>query len=211
MAAVTGPTDHCPVCHPEYWRYVALLIGLDNAGFSDQKIWTGAIPRRHCNVTQRKTPEAATASYDLLRLDNQLCFALYAAARAVSKTYRERLGPMGLTYPQYLVMIVLWEQDGLTISEIGRRLMLDSGTLTPLIKRLEGMGIVKRERGTNDEREVWVTLTSKGLELRDLALDARRFVACRLEMTEAEILALRSDLMSLVGQLGPECENEAAE
>lgn len=162
-------------------------------------------------MTQRKTPEAVPASYDLLRLDNQLCFALYAATRAISKTYRERLGPMGLTYPQYLVMIVLWEQDGLTISEIGRKLMLDSGTLTPLIKRLEGMGIVKRERGTKDEREVWVTLTSKGLELKDLALDARRFVACRLDMTEAEILTLRSDLMSLIGRLGPECEDEAAE
>ena len=118
---------------------------------------------------------------------------------------------MGLTYPQYLVLIVLWEQDGIMISEIGDKLMLDSGTLTPLIKRLEGMKIVRRERGTEDERQVRVWLSSKGRDLRDMALDARRFVACRLDMTETEIMALRADLMSLIGRLGVECESEAAE
>ena len=85
-------------------------------------------------MTQHKKAKSEASGYELLRLDNQLCFALYAATRAISRTYRERLGPMGLTYPQYLVLIVLWEKDGITISEIGRRLMLDSGTLTPLIK-----------------------------------------------------------------------------
>ena len=141
---------------------------------------------------------------DLLRLDNQLCFALYAATRAITKTYREKLGPMGITYPQYLVLIVLWEGDGVTITDIGRRLMLDSGTLTPLIKRLEGMGLVHRERGTVDEREVRVWLAPKGLDLQDLALEARRFVACRLDMTETEILAMRTDLMALISNLGAE-------
>ena len=158
---------------------------------------------------QQSNPSAT--GYDLLRLDNQLCFALYAATRAISKTYRQRLGPMGLTYPQYLVLIVLWEQDGIMISEIGAKLMLDSGTLTPLIKRLEGMKIVQRERGKEDERQVRVWLSSKGRNLRDMALDARRFVACRLDMTEREILALRTDLMSLIGRLGVDCESEAAE
>ena len=156
--------------------------------------------------SRNETPPASAESHDLLRLDNQLCFALYAATRAITKTYRQKLGPMGLTYPQYLVLIVLWEKDGITISEIGRRLMLDSGTLTPLIKRLEGMDIVQRERGTDDEREVKVWLAPKGLDLKDLALDARRFVACRLDMTETEILALRADLMGLIGRLGIECE-----
>ena len=161
-----------------------------------------------------KRPQQRNASatvYDLLRLDNQLCFALYAATRAISKTYRQRLGPMGLTYPQYLVLIVLWEQDGVMISEIGAKLMLDSGTLTPLIKRLEGMKIVQRERGKEDERQVRVWLSAKGRNMRDMALDARRFVACRLDMTEREILALRTDLMSLIGRLGVDCETEAAE
>lgn len=139
--------------------------------------------------------------FDLLRLDNQLCFALYAATRAMSKTYRLRLEPMGLTYPQYLVLIVLWERDGITVSEVGEKLMLDSGTLTPLIKRLEGMEIVRRQRNKNDEREVLVFLTEKGLALRDEALDARRFVACRLNMSEDEIAVMRADLMSLIEQL----------
>ncbi len=162
-------------------------------------------------MTNRPKTAAKSTAYDLLRLENQLCFALYAATRAITKTYREKLAPMGLTYPQYLVLIVLWEGDGVTVSEIGRRLMLDSGTLTPLIKRLEGMQIVQRARGKEDEREVRVWLSPKGLELRDLALDARRFVACRLNMSEKEILDLRSDLMAMIGQLGAECETEAAE
>lgn len=155
--------------------------------------------------------EAEPAASDLLRLDNQLCFALYAATRAVSRTYRERLGPMNLTYPQYLVMLVLWENDGLNISDIGRKLMLDSGTLTPLVKRLEAMKIVRRQRGKDDEREVQVWLSAKGIELKSKALDARRFVACRLDMTEPQILTLRRDLMALIDRLGQGCENEAAE
>lgn len=161
--------------------------------------------------SRNETLPASAEGHDLLRLDNQLCFALYAATRAITKTYRQKLGPMGLTYPQYLVLIVLWEKDGITISDIGRRLMLDSGTLTPLIKRLEGMGIVQRERGTDDEREVKVWLAPNGLDLKDLALDARRFVACRLDMTETEILALRADLMGLIGRLGFECEEALGE
>ena len=160
---------------------------------------------------QKSSSRSASKNYDLLRLDNQLCFALYAATRAITKTYREKLGPIGLTYPQYLVLIVLWEKDGIAISEIGRRLMLDSGTLTPLVKRLERMEIVQRERGTADEREVRVWLSPKGLELQDLALDARRFVACRLDMSETEISALRADLMGLIGRLGTECEEVIAE
>jgi MarR family transcriptional regulator, organic hydroperoxide resistance regulator len=148
--------------------------------------------------------------YDLLRLDNQLCFALYAATRAITKTYRERLAPMGLTYPQYLVLLVLWEEDGQTITQIGDRLMLDSGTLTPLIKRLEAAGLVDRRRSTVDEREVGAWLTPEGLGLRDAALDARKFVACRLDMSEPEIHALRDDLINLVGTLGISGPNEEA-
>ncbi len=159
----------------------------------------------------KDVPPPSKTDYDLLRLDNQLCFALYAATRVMTRTYRERLGPMGLTYPQYLVLIVLWEKDGITISDIGRRLMLDSGTLTPLIKRLETMGIVQRQRGTEDEREVNVWLSPKGFDLRDTALDARRFVACRLDMSEKEILDLRADMMALVARLGVECEVDIAE
>ena len=167
---------------------------------------------RMINVKRRKTiVRPGTRGHDLLRLDHQLCFALYAATRAMTKTYRQKLGPMGLTYPQYLVLIVLWEKDGITISEIGRRLMLDSGTLTPLVKRLEAMKLVQRARGTTDEREVRVWLSPKGLDVQDLALESRRFVACRLDMSEKEILALRADLMSLVGRLGMACGEALAE
>ena len=152
--------------------------------------------------------------FELLRLENQLCFALYAATRAMTKTYRERLGPLGLTYPQYIVLTVLWEKDGLNITEIGHILMLDSGTLTPLVKRLEAMGLVARKRRFEDEREVEVWLSPKGLDVRELALGVREHVVCRLDMTEQEISELRRDLMDLIGRLGSggnECANGALE
>ena len=113
---------------------------------------------------------------------------------------------MGITYPQYLVLIVLWEQDKLTMSQIGQKLMLDSGTLTPLVKRMEQMQIVERKRSSTDEREVVVQLKSKGKRLKDKALDARQFVACRLGMTETEIMALRSDLIGMIDQLNEGCD-----
>ncbi len=149
-------------------------------------------------------------AYDLLRLENQLCFALYAATRAIAKTYREKLTPLGLTYPQFLVLVVLWETDGLTVSEIGDRLLLDSGTLTPLLKRLESAKLVSRKRGVIDERQVSISITQKGLDLRDRVLDARKYVGCQLEMTEVEILALRAELMALTDRLGHHCETEVA-
>lgn len=158
-----------------------------------------------------KAPALNSAPFELLRLDNQLCFALYAATRVITKTYRERLHPMGLTYPQYLVLLVLWEDNNLTVAQIGNKLMLDSGTLTPLLKRLEAMGIVNRTRSVSDERNVLIELTAVGEKLRAEALEARKHVACRLDMSEAEIMALRSDIMGLVGRLGQGCEVEAAE
>jgi MarR family transcriptional regulator, organic hydroperoxide resistance regulator len=148
---------------------------------------------------------------DLLRLDNQLCFALYAATRAMTRTYRERLDELNLTYPQYLVLLVLWENNGLTVSSIGQRLRLDSGTLTPLIKRMETTKLVRRKRDTADGREVSIWLQPKGEALKSAVLDARKHVACRLEMTEPEIMKLRSDLMALIGRLGFEARAEAAE
>lgn len=195
--------------------YSCTLVACDNLlqflSLCTRDIRVPAHQRWSFVVPDNKTDPLDAAQYDLLRLENQLCFALYAATRAVAKTYRQRLGPMGLTYPQYLVLVVLWEQDGITISELGRQLMLDSGTLTPLVKRLESMGHVSRERSKDDEREVNVRLTPKGFELRDMALDARRFVACRLEMSEQQIGELRGELMDLIGRLGIECETELPE
>jgi MarR family transcriptional regulator, organic hydroperoxide resistance regulator len=151
-----------------------------------------------------KVSTTANCSADLLKLDNQLCFALYAATRAMTRTYRERLGPMGLTYPQYLVLIVLWENDGLTISQVGQRLLLDSGTLTPLLKRLEAAGVVTRNRRESDEREVEIWLTDKGRDMQREAAGARELVVCRLAMPEAEIADMRRELMALVDRLGAE-------
>lgn len=129
----------------------------------------------------------------------------------MTRTYRERLDALNLTYPQYLVLLVLWEEDGQTVSEIGGKLMLDSGTLTPLLKRMEAMALVRRERDKQDERNVGIWLTDAGNTLKTEALGVRRHVACRLEMSDAEILQLRSDIMALVERLGAGCEAEAAE
>ena len=111
----------------------------------------------------------ASASAKDLRLDRQLCFAVYSAAHAFNRFYKPLLGQLGLTYPQYLVLLVLWEDDGLTVSAIGDRLLLDSGTLTPLLKRLEAMGLVSRRRDERDERQVMIRLTEKGSGLRSVA------------------------------------------
>lgn len=101
-----------------------------------------------------------------LALDRQLCFALYSTSLAMTKLYRPLLEPLGITYPQYLVMLVLWEGDDLTLSELGERLLLDSGTLTPLLKRLEAGGLLRRQRDAGDERRLRVTLTARGRTLR---------------------------------------------
>jgi DNA-binding MarR family transcriptional regulator len=111
----------------------------------------------------------ASASAKDLRLDRQLCFAVYSAAHAFNRFYKPLLSQLGLTYPQYLVLLVLWEDDGLTVSAIGERLLLDSGTLTPLLKRLEAMGLVSRRRDERDERQVMIRLTEKGSGLRSVA------------------------------------------
>ena len=103
-----------------------------------------------------------TAAAGLLQLDNQICFAIYSASHAFNRVYKQLLDKLGLTYPQYLVMLVHWERDRVPVKEIGEKLFLDSGTLTPLLKRLEAAGLVKRTRGAEDECTVIVTLTAQG-------------------------------------------------
>ncbi|MDN3578133.1 MarR family winged helix-turn-helix transcriptional regulator [Chitinimonas viridis] len=110
-----------------------------------------------------------TAQPDWLRLDAQLCFRLYAASRTVTRCYQPLLAELGLTYPQYLAMLVLWERDDLTVKALGQRLLLDSGTLTPLLKRLEQGGLIRRERRAENEREVRIMLTPAGQDLRQRA------------------------------------------
>jgi DNA-binding MarR family transcriptional regulator len=136
-----------------------------------------------------------------LLLDQQLCFALYAASRAVTAAYRPLLEELGLTYPQYLTMLVLWEQDGVTVRELGRRLQLDSGTLTPLLKRLQQSGLVSRERRRSDEREVEIRLTPEGRSLRARAGDIPACLAARLRLGPDDMRRLRDELKQLAATI----------
>jgi DNA-binding MarR family transcriptional regulator len=147
-----------------------------------------------------KTP-AATAAGDLLALDNQLCFALYAASGLVTRAYRPLLEPLGLTYPQYLAMLVLWEQAPRTVKALGEALDLDSGTLTPLLKRLEGAGYVTRTRDADDERRVQIALTPAGEALKTKAAEVPAALACRLNLPVEEIVALRATLQDLARRM----------
>lgn len=139
---------------------------------------------------------------DQLKLDNQLCFLLYSASRSMTRRYRPLLDELGLTYPQYLVMLVLWEAEGqgLSIGEIGESLMLDTGTLTPLLKRLEQNGLISRVRSLEDERRVDVCLSKEGLDLRSRAEVVPLKMMCDLEINEDD-LAMRDTLMQLLQQL----------
>ena len=130
----------------------------------------------------------------MLHLDQQLCFALYSTSLAMTRLYKPLLDELGLTYPQYLALLVLWEQDGLTVSELGEKLFLDSGTLTPLLKRMEGAGLVSRLRDVVDERRVRITLTAAG---RGLQTQAEKIPGCLLSGTPCP----RPDLMSLTQQV----------
>ena len=132
-----------------------------------------------------------------LRLDDQLCFGLYSASRAVTSLYRVVLEDLDLTYPQYLVMLVLWERDELTVSEIGGRLFLDSPTLTPLLKRLEANGLVTRQRSASDERQVIVALSPAGRRLQARAKAIPECVAAAMACSVRELDALRSRLTGL--------------
>ncbi len=142
-----------------------------------------------------------------LRLDSQICFAVYSAAHAFNRVYKPLLDRLGLTYPQYLVMLVLWEKDGVPVKDIGERLLLDSGTLTPLLKRLEAAQLIKRTRSTQDERQVLIALTLQGHALREKAravppsiLAASACSIAELSAMKSEIIALRDRLNEAVGE-----------
>ncbi|KOF53349.1 MULTISPECIES: MarR family transcriptional regulator [unclassified Achromobacter] len=138
---------------------------------------------------------------DPLLLDNQLCFALYATSLAMNKAYRKLLGRLGLTYPQYLVMLVLWEGDGLTVTDIGERLFLDSATLTPLLKRLEAAGLLERTRAREDERQVIVSLTRQGRELRAQAEGIPSAIGAAAQCSAQQAQELARLLHDLRGRL----------
>jgi DNA-binding MarR family transcriptional regulator len=143
-------------------------------------------------------------NFDPLSLDNQFCFALYSASLAMTKTYKPFLDKLGLTYPQYLVMLVLWQQDDVLVKSIGEKLFLDSGTLTPLLKRLEASSLIARTRDDADERQVRITLTKEGRALKKKAQSIPNEVLCAsgqsreaLEKLRAQLSTIRNDLAKI--------------
>ena len=136
-----------------------------------------------------------------LLLDNQLCFALYSTSLAMTKLYKPLLDALGLTYPQYLVMLVLWEQDDVSVSDLGERLFLDSGTLTPLLKRMDAAGLLVRTRSRQDERRVQIALTAAGRKLKTPAVKVPGCVVSATHCPIPDLMALTKEIQALRRQL----------
>ncbi|MCD9021280.1 MarR family winged helix-turn-helix transcriptional regulator [Cohnella silvisoli] len=134
----------------------------------------------------------------VLKLDNQLCFAVYACAREITKLYHPLLKELGLTYTQYVTMLALWEQDQVTVKQLGHRLYLDSGTLTPLLKKLEAMGLLTRSRDKQDERSVIIQLTEQGIRLKDKAIDIPERLFCQAGLSPEEAEAFRKQITDML-------------
>jgi len=149
----------------------------------------------------KHTPDSLLQPVDSPRIDSLLCFALYSTGLAMNKVYRRLLKPLDVTYPQYLVLLVLWEHERLTVSEIGHYLSLDSATLTPLLKRLATADFVVRTRSREDERQVEVSLTEKGKALQSMAPEIQRAVADATQCSSSELDALRRQLATLQARL----------
>lgn len=151
---------------------------------------------------------------DLLKLDNQFCFTAYAVARAVTQAYEPLLHALELTYPQYLVMLALWEEDEVNLKTLGQRLRLDSGTLTPIIKRLQSKGYLTKQRSALDERELVIALTPGGRKLREQALSVPHGLLCRLNIPLAKVGKLRDELkqlLSAMDQVDPDLSKKMPE
>ncbi|WP_461357549.1 MarR family winged helix-turn-helix transcriptional regulator [Bradyrhizobium sp. USDA 4454] len=142
-----------------------------------------------------------TAADQALRLDNQICFAVYSTAHAFNRVYKPLLDRLGLTYPQYLVMLALWERDDVPVKDLGERLFLDSGTLTPLLKRLEAAALIRRTRSSADERIVLITLTPQGHALREKARAIPQSILAASACTVGELLAMKDEIVALRDRL----------
>ena len=140
--------------------------------------------------------------YDSLKLENQLCFPLYACSKEIVRRYKTYLDKLDLTYTQYIVMMVMWEEKELNVKELGDKLFLDSGTLTPVLKKLEAKGYVTRERSKIDERTLIVTLTESGKELREKAVDIAVGMRGCLKLSDEEMVQLRTMLNKILSDMG---------
>ncbi|TGN83406.1 MarR family transcriptional regulator [Bradyrhizobium yuanmingense] len=142
-----------------------------------------------------------STAIDPLRLDNQICFAVYSATHAFNRVYKPLLDRLGLTYPQYLVMLVLWERDDVPVKEIGEKLFLDSGTLTPLLKRLEAAHLVRRTRSREDERQVLIALTPQGHALKEKARSVPQSILAASDCSVSELVAMKDEIVALRDRL----------
>jgi MarR family transcriptional regulator, organic hydroperoxide resistance regulator len=177
---------------------MTLFVQLTCAQFNREQLKTGKLPP----MPRSATATATAAPLNPLALDGQLCFALYASSLAMTKLYAPLLQPLGLTYPQYLVMLALWERDGVTVSDLSQRLSLDSGTLTPLLKRLETAGLLQRLRDSADERRVLLQLSAPGRQLKARAqavpLAIAKASGCSLDEISTLTIRLRELRQHLV-------------
>jgi DNA-binding MarR family transcriptional regulator len=151
-----------------------------------------------------------TAADEPLKLDNQICFAVYSAAHAFNRVYKRVLDRLGLTYPQYLVMLVLWERDNVPLKDIGERLFLDSGTLTPLLKRLEAAHLIKRARSTEDERQVLIHLTPQGQALKERARAMPQSILAASACSVDDLIAIKNEIVALRDRLNAAVEDNGS-
>lgn len=150
------------------------------------------------------------SQFENLKLDSQLCFALYTATNSITRLYRSLLDEYELTYPQYLVLLVLWERDGIAIKEVMKRLKLDSGTLSPIIKRLQNAGLVHKERTDQDERIVRLYLTDKSKNLEPFIAEVQNQVACQTELSSQEFFELLDRLNKVATSLNQKDDKQSA-
>ena len=144
------------------------------------------------------TQDDKSKKYETLRLENQLCFSLYVCSKEIIRKYKPLLDPYGLTYTGYILMMALWEEDEITIKDLGKKLFLDSGTLTPLLKKLEAQGYINRNRSEKDERNVYISLTKKGENFQDEALHIPKDLVCSLGLNTKDGMRLLDELHSMM-------------
>ncbi len=146
------------------------------------------------------TEKGIQMDYENLKLNNQLCFPLYACSRLIVKLYTPFLEPLGLTYTQYITLLALWEEDNCSVKTLGDKLFLDTGTLTPLLKKLEGQRLIKRTRNPSDERSVVISLTEKGMELKHKATEIPKKIASCVDISQKDAVELHRILHHILGK-----------
>jgi DNA-binding MarR family transcriptional regulator len=153
------------------------------------------------SMEQPSDNNGKTKGYELLMLDNQLCFSLYVCSKEIIKKYKPLLDPFGLTYTGYIIMLALWEEDNVTVKDLGKRLYLDSGTLTPMLKKLEAQNYIKRIRSSSDERNVFIQLNQKGRDLKKEAIKIPENLICTLDLDPTHAGELLTGLHQMMNKL----------